>query len=209
MVCPINKIIVQLEKRFSDELSFASGLKLYQETKFRPEHHVTTVGKVLSVPEHLSDKPDNIGLVPEIQVGDDAVFNYQVVYDVDDLGQHTNLVSHNGKEYWFVDYSQVFCVKRNGLIIPIGSHVILDEVMNDNKETFEGSQILMPDSMREPVKKGIGIIKHIGTPLTTEPVLDLKAGDIVSYRPEIAQVYEMYGQQQVIVKQNYLLAKAI
>jgi len=201
-------LIVTLEKRFQDEQALKSGLELFLETKFRPEHHVTTIGHVISVPEILSDKPDNNGLVQQILPGDEVCFNYQVVFTVDDNGEHTNLVWHNGKDYWFVDYSQVFCVKRNGVIIPIGSHVIITPLESEAKETFDNSILILPDSMKTPVQKGVGIIKHIGVSLTHEPALSASAGDMAFFRPEIAQVYEMYGSEQVIIKQIDLLAIA-
>lgn len=208
MVCPINKLIVTIEKKFQDEITHGT-LKLYQDTRFRPEQHVTTVGNVVSVPIVLNDRLENRGIVQEIKPGDEVCFSYQVIFDVDDQGNHRNMVWIDGKEYWFVEYSQVFCSKRDGVVIAIGGNVIIDEVEAVIAEKFEGTQLLTAPLMYDKIDKDRGIVRYIGTPLTHEPVLEVKEGDEVYFRAEIAQVYEMYGKNRLVLRQKDLLAKAI
>jgi len=207
MVCPVNKLIVTIDKKFNDEITLSSGIKLYQDTSFHPEQHVTTTGKVVAVPLSLNDRTENKGAILEVQVGDEVSFDYTIVFDVDDSGNHKNMIWHEGEEYWFVEHSQVFCVKRGDQVIPIGSNVIIDQIEQPAEEKFAGSIFFKPESSQQTIAKGTGILRHIGTPLTHEPVLDVCPGDVVYFKPEIAAVYELYGKKQIIIRQRDLLAK--
>lgn len=209
MHCPINKLIVTINKKFQDELTLASGLVLYQDTNFRPEQHVTTMGKVIGVPGKLNEMIENDGVEIKVKEGDEVCFSYQVVYDVDNDGNHLNLFIHEGQEYWLVDYGQVFFVKRGEEVIPIAGNVVIDIVSNELQDTFKGSIIIMPETSKSSTVKGQGIVKYIGEPLTTEPTLDVKEGDTVFFKPEIAAEYEIWGKKQVIIHQRDLLAKCV
>lgn len=209
MVCPINKLIVTIEKKFQDQITHGT-LKLYQDTRFHPEQHVTTMGSVVAVPIVLNDRLENKGIIQEVMVGDEICFSYQVIFDVDNQGNYRNMVWIDGKEYWFVEYSQVFCTRRNGKIMAIGGNVIVDEIESEElDEKFEGSFMIKPDMSKQKVYRGVGIVRHIGLPLTHEPSLDVKEGDEVYFRAEIAQAYEMYGKNRIVLRQKDLLAKAI
>jgi co-chaperonin GroES (HSP10) len=75
-ICPIDKIIVQFDKKFQDEIVTKSGIKFYQDPTFNPEWQATVTGTVVSIPKRIS-----YPIVPQVKVGDELVFSYLVVYD--------------------------------------------------------------------------------------------------------------------------------
>lgn len=85
--CIQNHILVSLDKKFQDELITTGGLKLYQDTSFRPEWNATIKGIVQSVPKQLTigdGKSQSLYLervkIREIvKPGDEIIFSYSVV----------------------------------------------------------------------------------------------------------------------------------
>lgn len=67
----VNKILLSLDKPFQDEIISPNGLKLFLDTRFRPEWNATSIGTVASIPSRLS----NYGL----NVGDEVCFSFSVV----------------------------------------------------------------------------------------------------------------------------------
>jgi len=90
---PVNTILVQIEKKYEDEIITGSGIKLYKDTSYNPEWNVTATGKVVSVPARLADRVTEAGtfvagdsptlIVPDVQVGDELFFGYSVIEDKD------------------------------------------------------------------------------------------------------------------------------
>lgn len=86
-VCIQNNILIELDKKFQDEVVSDGGIKFYKDTTFRPEWSTTITGKVASVPTRLtigdgkaqSLDPDRVRINQKIKIGDDIVFNYLVV----------------------------------------------------------------------------------------------------------------------------------
>lgn len=83
-VAPFNNIIVQIDEKFKEEIELEGGLKLFQDTSFRPEWHVTVTGKVISVPRKVdSDGWLSRGNIrQQVEVGDEIAFSYLVVFDL-------------------------------------------------------------------------------------------------------------------------------
>lgn len=207
MHCPYNRILVQIEKKYNDEITLSTGAKLWVDTSWHPEQYVTIMGKVVAVPDVL-ESMDNVGIVPEVIVGDEICFNYQVISNNYQSGGHTiyyNLIEENGQEYWMVDYFQVFFIKRDKDIICIGGYVMIDPI-KETGEQMIGS-IIVPDSLKHLKYRGMGVVKYIGKNKTTEPVLDLQPGETVYYPEDFAQRYEVLGKEHVFLKQEQLLAK--
>lgn len=90
---PVNTILVQIEKKYEDEIITGSGIKFYKDTSYNPEWNVTATGKVISVPARLSDRVTEAGtfvagdsptqIIPDVQVGDELFFGYNVIEDKD------------------------------------------------------------------------------------------------------------------------------
>jgi co-chaperonin GroES (HSP10) len=104
-VCPQNNIIVQIDKKYQDEIETESGIKLFKDTTFEPGWNATVTGKVVSVPhkviEGTADKWHHRRgmIVPEVQVGDELAFSYMVVFDREMVKDHTKFYLHEDNGY--------------------------------------------------------------------------------------------------------------
>lgn len=86
-VCLQNNILVELDKKFQDEIISDGGIKFYKDTTFRPEWGVTISGKVISTPKKItigdgqvhSLDPDRVKINQNVKVGDEIIFSYLVV----------------------------------------------------------------------------------------------------------------------------------
>lgn len=67
---PKNKILLALDKLYTDELILEGGLKLYLDPSFRPNWHVTVTGTIAALPK------DGI---PGFEVGQKVYFSYHIV----------------------------------------------------------------------------------------------------------------------------------
>lgn len=70
MNSPINKVLLELDKLYTDEIITAGGLKLYLDPSYRPEWNVTVSGTIAGLPR------DGIA---GLEVGDRVFFSYHVV----------------------------------------------------------------------------------------------------------------------------------
>jgi hypothetical protein len=67
---PTNKLLLTLDKLYTDEIILSGGLKLYFDPSFKPEWNVTVTGTIAAVPRE--------GLAG-FKIGDKVYFSYQVV----------------------------------------------------------------------------------------------------------------------------------
>jgi co-chaperonin GroES (HSP10) len=85
-----DSLLVRVQTHYKDEVETATGVKLFIDTSFRPEWHVTVTGKVLSAPGKLSLKAPYEGMEPIVKAGDEVAFSYLALFDrsfSDDLEQ--------------------------------------------------------------------------------------------------------------------------
>lgn len=67
---PTNRILLKLDKLYTDELITEGGLKLYFDPSFSPEWNVTCTGTVAALPRKA---------LPDLQIGDKVYFTYHIV----------------------------------------------------------------------------------------------------------------------------------
>lgn len=156
-------------------------------------------------------------IAPEVQIGDKVYVMWQTVFD------KRNLIaqSPDKKSFIFkVAYDLIYCVVREGAIIPIGSHVLIDPVFESYdsilRPTFypfngpDGKPAPRPKKDWIQVKTAPsnvdreGVIAHIGTPLRGERCA-LKAGMKVLYKPKMKTLLEVEGNKYFIMKQSQIL----
>jgi co-chaperonin GroES (HSP10) len=134
-----NKIFVQIEKKFQDEIVTDSGITFYKDTSFNPEENSTVSGIVVGIPTVV----DKNNVTPEFKhnvlVGDKLYFNFNVVMDND------NLIVHEGQEYWTVDYWNAIALVRDGQVIPVGDYILIDPV----QEEITSSLLIIPDAYKK------------------------------------------------------------
>lgn len=156
-------------------------------------------------------------MAPEVQVGDRVYFSWTNVHD------QRNMIakSPDGKSFIFkIAYDTIYCVVREGKIIPIGGHVLIDPVWEsfesilrptyyDFKDKF-GKPIAKPKSEWIQVKSAPkhvdreGVVAHIGTPLKGDTCV-LKPGMKVLYKPKLQNLLDVEGNKYFIVRQNQIL----
>jgi co-chaperonin GroES (HSP10) len=157
-----NKIFVQIEKKFQDEIVTDSGITFYKDTSFNPEENSTVSGIVVGIPTVV----DKNNVTPEFKhnvlVGDKLYFNFNVVLDSD------NLIIHEGQEYWTVDYWNAIALVRDGQVIPVGDYILIDPIQEEVK-----SFLIIPDAYKK--KEGNrGVVYASNSP-------ELPAGTEVEY----------------------------
>jgi len=86
--CIQNKILVEIDSKFQQEIVTSNGLKLYKDASFRPEWSATIKGKVVSVPQKLNIGGGRDSIYPQrpfieqkVKAGDEIIFSYLVVMD--------------------------------------------------------------------------------------------------------------------------------
>lgn len=138
-----------------------AGKKFYLDTRFEDTKHAPTCGVVLQVPERLrfksleeaeSDHPSlDFDTEMELQVGDTVIFHYLA----EDNAKRNGLYHEDGL---FLHYDKIFCAIRNGEIIPINGHLIVEPESEMIK-----SNLVIPDlAIRNSKQKGT--VKYAGKP---------------------------------------------
>lgn len=158
-----NKIFVQIEKKFQDEIETDSGLKFYKDTTWNLEENSTTTGIVTAIPLHV----DRVHIDPDfqhnVQVGDKLYFNFNVVLDPD------NRIEHEGEEYWIVDYWNAIAIVRDGEVLPVGSYILIDPI----EEEVTSDLIVIPE-LAQKKEKNRGIVYSSLHP-------EIENGSVVEY----------------------------
>lgn len=164
MKSPLNRIFVTIEKKWNDEIK-VGDLTLFQDTTFRPEWNVNTVGTVISTPGRVIKDYYEDDFVANVLPGDKLYFNFNVTLDLE------NLIEHEGEEYWGVDYYNAIAVVRDGKIIPVGSYILIEP----QEEEITSSFIIIPESVKK-VETNRGIV-------FSSNMAETPAGSLVEYDP--------------------------
>lgn len=206
LTAPKDVIIVQIAKKTKDEITIAGGLKLWVETRLNMEEHATLNGTVISIPPYLK-RDDLLNIDPQVRVDDDLYFNYSAIYDqtlVGDLAYHNNLLQHNGKDYWLIDYSTVLFSKRGDDIVMHAGNVLVEPYKTqENKSSF----LSLPDFQTKTARDDKGTVVAIGNKLFDKAETGVVAGDIISFDKKYRQRYEFFNKTYFIIKQDRILAK--
>lgn len=178
-----------------------------------PSHAFYKIGGT-SKYKYMSD------IIPEVQNGDKIYFKWRV------MSGKNNMVAQSRnepKEYIFkVPYDQIYCIVRDGKIIPVGGHVLIDPEV----ETFD--EILVPTFFPhtgpdgKPVvrpkdqwlqkkafpenKERIGSIMHVGKPMIGD-MSYLKPGMRVLYKLQIKSLHTIEEKKYIVLRQDKLIAK--
>jgi hypothetical protein len=124
-------------------------------------------------------------------VGDKLYFNFNVVLDDD------NLIVHEGHEYWIVDYWNAIALVRDGVVLPVGSYILIDPI----EEEIKSDLIIIPE-MSKTKEENKGIVYSSLHP-------DIPNGSVVEYEEvgkfwniiEDKRLYCMYNDN-ILIKHN-------
>lgn len=159
-------------------------------------------------------------IAPEVEEGDLIYFRWPV------LNKKENLIAKTRSEpfefIFKVPYDQIICVVRNGKIIPIGTHVLVDPEMETFKEILVPTYYDTPGADGKPVerpesewimkkafpenKQKQGVVAHVGKPFLGE-VAYIKEGMRVILKLNIKNLYTIEGKKYIVIPQDKILAK--
>lgn len=190
--------LAKVEKKYQDEVKTKSGVKLYVDTRFRPEWHVTIEGDVVETPERLSDQYfETRGIDLVVQKGDKIYFNYLVV-------DPSNEVKVGDETYYKVDYPAIFAYKRDGIMTMVGAWTFVEPYVEKKEKV---GSIFLPEMSKTETHTDMGRIFRIGKPLRHEPDLGLTDGDVVLFIKSAAFTNQIDGREVYVMKQDCIRAK--
>ena len=203
-IAPAGKVFVKISKRFNDEIVTESGIRLFVDTSWKPEWNTVIHGEVVSIPHKMGRQFENLGIMPQVEVGDKIYFSWMVTLKKDRLFE---VEEEDGSmsQYWVVDYFHIWCTVRDGQVTMIGGKVLVEPI-TEQKEDKIGS-IIVPDAYRKSKLVKKGILRHIGEPIEGEPYLDVEPGDVVYFPENCAFINEIEGVEYYLFGQEYLHAK--
>jgi len=203
MRCPVKYLIVTLEKKFIDTVTFKSGQTLYIDPSWQPEEFAAMEATVVGVPGSLGDLGYK-GYTIDMRPGDKIWMHYGTVARYTDQPDrdtpiYKNLFLVEGVEYWKCALGHVLAYIRDGEI-----HMVNGWVMGDILEESvpQSSLIIIPDNYSVKKHKDKMRVRHIGPNLSHEPKLRAKAGDIVYIDPKYVQEYHINEDAFYIVRQS-------
>lgn len=113
-VCPLNFVLVQIDKKYQDVITTPSGIQFYKETRFNPGWHATITGKVVSTPQSIMNDAYHRGLSVDVKEGDVILFSYRVVYDERYTGNNDEVFYENES---FDPYEKVWQSKKGEVLV--------------------------------------------------------------------------------------------
>lgn len=196
MKAPNGYIIVKGE-RFDETFTTKGGLVLYRYLQEGNEtKDVNYHCEVVAIPEDPGG-----GIAPDVKVGDKAYIHFNSF-----LKDHNFIITDEGN-FWKIAYDDVFCVVRDGEIIPIGGWCLVEpelkkiETSLETKVVLEDGTILGEDIIEK--SEISGILAYIGTPraewdlMTPMP----KPGDKIAFSSDDAFENEIEGKNYYCMRQ--------
>ena len=177
---------------------------LYEGTKINPADFVNIVGEVVAVPRSVAKRHDLKGFSPaDIRVGDQAIFSYQVIYDLEEMpnGQFKfrNELNYKRNGVFRAQLSHIFAVIRDEQIIMVNGYVMLQEIS-------QPSQLVLVTAKRMTPNAVSATVVAIGNPLTVHRPIEVNMGERVFLDHRKIQHYEINDQKFGIVQQRHIYA---
>lgn len=186
-------VVVRVEKTYQDEIDLGNGNKLFLDTSYTPEQHVTICGEVVALPNRTWCKTTNGTFVRnDLKVGDLVYFNYLTV-------DPTNLIEDE-EDLYTVDLEMIFCFVRDGHITATANYALIKPKENATKQ---GSLYLSTPKL----SKNIGYIRYISTPKKNFENTGLDYGDEVWFHERYAFENEIEGKKYYVMDQNIIEGK--
>ncbi len=150
-----NTVLVHIEKEFNDSIAAPEGMEFYQDTTYRPEHHTTIHGTVVSVPDFKCSGSW------DLQVGDKIYFNYMTVL------QPENKLPNN---IYIVESALCIARVRAGELKPLGNHILLRPIIEVTEKI--GDLFVPVVSQKKKLNKGIVVASNMD---------DIRVGETIGF----------------------------
>lgn len=200
---PFNTLLLKIGDVFVKQYgAVAKTSALYaQSSDINPADMVNVVGEVVSIPRAITE--DQMGYkgfsTKDIQVGDTAIFRYDVIYHfTSDSQRFKNMFWYRGHEYWAAGIQKIFGVIRKGQIIMVNGYCMVETLNNP-------VNIILPHNMKNIDGVGFATLTQIGNNLTHLKNIDAEPGDMVFYDPSVLQRYEIGRKKFGIIKQSQIM----
>lgn len=210
---------------------FMGGQPIFQTSIGFPGY-----GPIRHIPDHDSDETISTSLYsqgyynykvmsdiePEVRLNDKIWFKWRVLHNRRNLIAETKNKSGDREYIFRCPYDHIYCTMRDGKILPIGSHVFLEPVMEEfddiliktysNVKGLDGKFILkdkkfwIQSKVVPQQKDRQAIVRHIGKPLRGDTRY-LNEGDRVLYKPNLKSLLTIEGKRYFIVLADMIIAK--
>lgn len=236
-------ILFKTDTLFNDKVQFKGidGMQLSMDPTFEPAMHARIYGEVVSIPLRLSK---NIPISQQHRghpgYHEESTFSYQFISDIeqevkvgDRIYYHFNTIKQKNiikvegvhpDRVWHlkVRYDQVIVAVRDGQIIPIGSHVLIDPDFESWSDISVPTYSNIMDSRGKPTvrpknqwlvtksKPGYkyltGFVRHVGTPLRGMKN-EIKEGQKIVYHKNADWKVHIEGRDFFCIKQRHILGR--
>lgn len=201
---PVNTVIVEVGKTLEDTVTFGS-MTLHIDPEFNPTHNARIYGRVVAVPEGRTWDDEGKTIHEKVEVGDLIYFHYLTTSD------ETNCVFGN---FFKVPYYWIFCVVRNGNILPVGGWTLCEPMVEKEYSTVEvGGKIMeatlsssgLVTSVFKTPSVDIARLAYIGKAVGDEDECYAPQGSTVILAKNSNFINKIEGKDYYTVKQQYIL----
>ena len=198
-----NRVIVKLDPE-NDRIG-----KLFIDTSFEPEKHITVTGEIAAIPKSLyfTGNPNGMEWETdlEVKVGDRVVVYYMAV--VNALARESSsVVIEDGVRYIPVRYQNIYAILRENEVIPINGYCLVEPIDSDEikgiKNRLAAQNLILPEKERKSNHDVVySRVVYLGKPNkryinkdATDETVDVKVGDqiVTSKITDIPLEYEMH-----------------
>ena len=183
------RVIIEAERKYNDRVE-VPGLILQFDPLYKPTEHLNYSGIVKAVPEDgfipWADYDRRKEIDPILKVGDKIYFRY-IATDNDGLVLDKDINDMSEKITITVHYSWIFCVIRDGEIIPMGGWCLGDPVIEGggHEEIIDGHRVKVEyfpnskiiKSVNTKKSKNKAVVRYVSTFKNEESEIDV--GNIV------------------------------
>ncbi len=202
-----NKVLIKVNSKYVQAVTDVLRLSALQNnTSIDAADFVSIQGEIIALPKSVTTKKrDYEGFTTNnMQVGDWAIFSYQVIYDIlykadDDKFVFKNSITYEGVEYFMADIRHIFAVQRGAELIMVNGYVMLEE--------YPQGVIYMQQSSKKVKGTTRSRVMHIGESKTNRKQIDVASGDEVLYSPFHPQHYKIGEKPFIILRQDQILGR--
>jgi len=211
MQAPVNTLIVSIDKKLYDSVTFESGQTIFFDPSWHPEEYAMLRAKVVSVPRGVIDRHDYHGAVVTMKPGDDILMRYDVVFGYKDQPENDSPIYKNlvlqyndekgrYEELWRCDILQVFAIIGEQGLTMVNNYVQLD-LIQENEGDFS-ALIIRPDNYKQVDSRQLARVRFANSAM-----VDLCSGDVVYINPQTVMCYQINLDKFYVIKAHHILAK--
>jgi co-chaperonin GroES (HSP10) len=198
-------VILKVKSKFTQTFDKMIAMaNLFQGSQVNPADYVNNVGEVVAVPRSVRKRMDYKGYSAEgIQVGDTAIFSYEVIYNIEELPdgafKYKNQLNYKKDEVFLADITDIFAVIRDNQIIMINGYVMIQDISEPSKLILVTQKRVTPNAVSATVIA-------VGKSLEHQKPIDIQPTERVLLDFRKVQHYQINDQKFGIVQQRHIYA---